>query len=196
MMGPDASKTHKLLPHQPNAVATVAASVALKNHARGVSGMIIQPWWRACALSVAIVFASFTVLADEYAVYESESSFADVMDALKLAIEERGMYINNVIHMDEMLDRTGKDLGMDEQIYSNAHSVEFCSAVLSRKMTAEDPVRIVNCPFIISVYTLPDQPGTTFVAHRLISDAETERSAVMREVADMLKAVAEGASSW
>jgi uncharacterized protein (DUF302 family) len=158
--------------------------------------MISQSLWRAGAACIVITLASFSLMADEYVVYESDSSFEDVMDALKLAIEERGMYINNVMHMDEMLERTGKDLGMDEQIYKNAHSVEFCSAVLSRKMTAEDPNRIVNCPFIVSVYTLPDQPGTTHVVHRLISDAETARSAVMREVADMLKGVAEGASSW
>jgi hypothetical protein len=63
-------------------------------------------------------------------------------------------------------------------------------------MTAEDPTRIVNCPFIIAVYTLPDQPGTTYVVHRTISGEETADSAVMREVADMLQSVAEGAVSW
>jgi uncharacterized protein (DUF302 family) len=134
--------------------------------------------------------------AGEYAVYESDSSFEDVMDALKLAIQERGMYINNIMHLGEMLERTGKDLGMNEIIYTNADSVEFCSAVLSRKMAAEDPARIINCPFIIAVYTLPDQPDTTFVVHRTIPAAETEQSAIMREVADMLESVAEGAVSW
>lgn len=106
------------------------------------------------------------------------------------------MYINNIMHLGEMLERTGKDLGMNETIYTNADSVEFCSAVLSRKMAAEDPARIINCPFIIAVYTLPDQPDTTFVVHRTIPAAETEQSAIMREVADMLESVAEGAVSW
>lgn len=145
--------------------------------------------------TICIAFAA-QAPAQEYAVYESESGFEDVMDALKLAIQERGMYINNVMHMGEMLDRTGKDLGMDEQIYTHADSIEFCSAVLSRRMTAENPMRIVNCPFIVAVYTLPDQPDTTYVAHRVIPAAETENSTVMQEVADMLKAVAEGAASW
>ena len=139
---------------------------------------------------------AFGAQAEEYAVYESESSFEDVMDALKLAIQERGMYINNVMHMGEMLERTGKDLGMEEQIYTHADSIEFCSAVLSRKMTAEDPSRIVNCPFIVAVYQTPDQPDTTYVVHRLIPASETGKSAVMQEVADMLKGVAEGAASW
>jgi uncharacterized protein (DUF302 family) len=131
-----------------------------------------------------------------YAVYESESNFEDVVDALKLAIQERGMYINNVMQMGEMLERTGKDLGMDEVIYTDAEAIEFCSAVLSRKMTSENPSRIVNCPFIIAVYRLPDQPETTYLAHRTFPTEEIEESAVMREVAEMLKAVAEGAASW
>jgi uncharacterized protein (DUF302 family) len=146
--------------------------------------------------AIASIAVAFAVQAEDYAVYESESGFEDVMDALELAIQERGMSINNVMHIGEMLERTGKDLGMDEQIYTHADSIEFCSAVLSRKMAAENPTRIVNCPFIVAVYTLPDQPDTTYLVHRLIPASETESSAVMREVADMLEAVAEGAASW
>jgi len=146
--------------------------------------------------AVASLSVAFSAQAGDYAVYESDSSFEDVMDGLKLAIQERGMYINNVMHLGEMLERTGKDLGMDEQIYTRADSIEFCSAVLSRKMTAENPARVVNCPFIVAVYRLPNQPDSTYVVHRVIPASETESSAVMREVADMLKAVAEGAVAW
>lgn len=153
--------------------------------------------WRILLPFAAVLIGAVPVQAEErYAVYESDSGFGDVIDGLKLAIQERGMYINNVMHMDEMLERTGKDLGMEETIYTHAQSIEFCSAVLSRKMTAEDPVRIVNCPFIIAVYTLPSEPDTTYVVHRRIPADEAEASPVMREVADMLEAVAEGAISW
>lgn len=148
-----------------------------------------------CAAAAGLALASAAEAAD-YAVYESDAGFDDVLDALKLSIEERGLYINNVMHLGEMLERTGKDLGMEERVYARAESVEFCSALLSRRMTAEDPARIVNCPFIVAVYTLPDDPDTTYVVHRVIPAAETERSPVMREVADMLKAVAEGAVDW
>ncbi len=106
------------------------------------------------------------------------------------------MYINNVMHMGEMLERTGKDLGMEEKLYSQAESIEFCSAILSRRMTAENPARIVNCPFILSVYTLPNAPGKTFVVHKAIAGEEIASSEVMAEVAEMLKGVAETAVSW
>lgn len=131
-----------------------------------------------------------------YAIYESESAFADAMEGLKMAIQERGMYINNVMHMDEMLERTGKDLGLGGKLYEHAQSVEFCSAVMSRKMVTENPARIVNCPFIISVYTLPGVEDKTYIVHREIPAAETQASEVMTEVAEMLEGVASAAAEW
>jgi hypothetical protein len=98
--------------------------------------------------------------------------------------------------MNEMLERTGEDLGLGGALFGEAESVEFCSAVLSRKMISEDPRSIVNCPFIIAVYTLPGQPDVTYVAHRRYASEEIEQSAAMAEVAEMLKSVAEEAISW
>jgi uncharacterized protein (DUF302 family) len=149
-----------------------------------------------CAAVSILALASAYANAGGYAVYESAAPFDDTMDALKLAIEERGMYINNVMHMGEMLERTGKDLGTDRKIYERAESIEFCSAVLSREMTGEDPARIVNCPFIVSVYTLPGQSGKTYLAHREIPGSEVESSPVMAKVSAMLKDVAGAAADW
>ena len=131
-----------------------------------------------------------------YAVHETSSSFGDVMEGLQSAIQERGMYINNIMHMGEMLERTGKDLGLGEPIFLKAESIEFCSAPLSRKMSTEDPARIVNCPFIVSAYVLPKEPGKTYVVHREIPRDQVAASAVMAEVAENLKGIAEAAVSW
>lgn len=148
-------------------------------------------------LGAALFLPIAATLAEDYAVYESENSFSDVMDGLRLAIEQRGMFINNVMHMNEMLERTGQDLGFEnDPLFEQADSIEFCSAVLSRKMISEDPRRIVNCPFIIAVYTLPGEPDTTYVAHRAIPSAETEQSEAMQAVAAMLQEIAEDAVSW
>jgi uncharacterized protein (DUF302 family) len=131
-----------------------------------------------------------------YAVYTSDSAFADVLEGLKMAIQERGMYINNVMNMGEMLERTGKDLGTDTPLYDEAESIEFCSAVLSREMSTENPAHVVNCPFIIAVYTLPEETGTTYVAHREIPADQVESSPAMGKVAGMLKGISEAAVSW
>ena len=130
-----------------------------------------------------------------YAVYKSESPFDDVMQALKMAIEDKGMYINNVMQMGEMLERTGKDLGAEKRIYTKAESIEFCSALFSRKMTEENPARIVNCPYIISVYTLPNEPEATYIVHRKLNIGDD--SPVMNEVAAMLEALGKAAQeAW
>ena len=151
---------------------------------------------RRLLLLILIAVPTSATAADSYAVYESENDFETVIEGATMAIQERGMYINNLMHMDEMLERTGKDLGMNEKIYERASSIEVCSAVLARKMTSEDPRRIVNCPFILSIYVLPGEPDKTYVVHRKFSDGETESSPVMAEIADMLKAVAEEAIAW
>lgn len=143
------------------------------------------------SVSVRVVPADST-----YAVYESESDFGTVMEAAKLAIQERGMFINNIMHLSDMLDRTGKDLGLKGKIYERAESIEFCSAVLSRKMMAEDPGRIVNCPFVIAIYTLPGKPGKTYVAHRVIPQRDPATSPAMSEISAMLEGVAKSATSW
>lgn len=130
---------------------------------------------------------------EPYAVHVSESAFEDVMDSLKLAIQDRGMYINNIMHMGEMLERTGKDLGIGGPVYLKAESIEFCSALLSRKMTTENPARIVNCPFIISAYVLPDEPDKTYIVYKRLP-AE-DQSEVMNSVREMLDGVAQAAAS-
>ena len=127
-----------------------------------------------------------------YAVYKSEATFDDVMQGLKMAIEEQGLYINNMMHMGEMLERTGKDLGDEQQLYLKAESIESCSAINSRKMIAENPHRIVNCPFIMSVYILPQEPEIVYIVHRRLNLGDD--SPVMQEVEAMLEGLAEAAA--
>ena len=95
-----------------------------------------------------------------------QGSFADVREAVEMAITGRGFVINNVSHVGEMLERTGKDLGGGKQVFLNAESLEFCSATVSRKMMEADPDNIVFCPYIISIYVLPQKPNEVRVAYR------------------------------
>lgn len=131
-----------------------------------------------------------------YVVYHTETPFEDVLDGLRAAIQEHGFHINNVMDLGEMLERTSGDLGLGAPAYSKAKSVELCSAVLSHAMTSENPARIVNCPFIISVYQLRGESGTTYVAHREIPQEEQDASPPMAKVAAMLKTLSEAAIAW
>jgi uncharacterized protein (DUF302 family) len=106
-------------------------------------------------------------LADDWMVrHKTAASFADTREAIALAIENRGLVINFTSHIADMLDRTGADIGAAKKIFEQAEIIEFCSAGLSRKMMEADPHNIVLCPFAISVYTLPGDPGGTWVAYR------------------------------
>ncbi len=103
---------------------------------------------------------------DHMVVFTKSGSFDDVRDDVEMAITDRGMVVNSVSHVGEMLERTGRDLGTAKQIFIKAEVLEFCSAVVSRKMMEADPDNIVFCPYAISVYVLPERPGEVRVAYR------------------------------
>jgi len=96
------------------------------------------------------------------AIYAKVGSFDDVRDDIEMAITDRGMVVNNISHVGEMLERTGKDLGYRSQIFLKAEVLEFCSAVVSRKIMKADPDNIVFCPSL-SLFTLCRKSLTRFV---------------------------------
>ena len=95
-----------------------------------------------------------------------EGDYADVREDLELAITGRGMVVNNVSHIGNMLARTGKVAGSGKQIFVEAEALEFCSSVISRKMMEADPHNIVFCPYIIAIYTLPGEKDKVYLAYR------------------------------
>jgi len=125
-------------------------------------------FFRLLALLLVCLCVSRTGMADgtHMSISISQGSFEDVREAVEMAITGRGFVINNVSHVGEMLERTGKDLGAAKQIFLKAEALEFCSATVSRKMMEADPDNIIFCPFIISIYVLPEKPNEVRVAYR------------------------------
>jgi len=109
-------------------------------------------------------------------IYTSHGTFEDVRDNLELAITGRGMVINNVSHIGDMLARTGSDLDAEKQVYAKAQALEFCSALLSREMMEIDPHNIVYCPYVISVYALPGETDRVYISYRRPGPVGTESS--------------------
>ena len=103
---------------------------------------------------------------DSMVVLSKTGNFSDVRDDVEMAITNRGLVVNNVSHVGDMLARTGKDLGDSKQVFLKAEALEFCSAVVSRKMMEADPDNIVFCPYVISVYVVPGKPKEVRVAYR------------------------------
>ena len=94
------------------------------------------------------------------------TSFDDTREAITLAIEGRGLVINYVSHIADMLQRTRADIGATRQVYAKAEIIEFCSASLSRQMMEADPHSIVQCPFAIAVYALPGEANSSGGSYR------------------------------
>jgi uncharacterized protein (DUF302 family) len=126
--------------------------------------------------------------------YTSKDDFDTVKSAITEAITGKGLVINNISHIGEMLERTGRDMGGAKQVFVKAESLEFCSATVSRKTMEADPHNIVFCPYIISIYVLPDEPKKTYVSYRKPDLAGTPASrASLKEVEKLLRSIIEEA---
>ena len=107
----------------------------------------------ALAGAVALALGAATAArASDQSVFKTTMSFDDVRQALSDAIVNRGYVIDHVSHISDMLKRTATAVGATRDIYVNAETVQFCSAVLSRRMMEADPANIVYCPYVIFTY--------------------------------------------
>jgi len=108
--------------------------------------------------------------------YEVKGEFEDVRFALENAIVNRGLVIDYVSHIGDMLARTGADVGGKKDIFAEAQTMLFCSAVLSRAAMEADPANVAFCPYGVFVYEAADMPGTVVVGYRNLSGIGSEAS--------------------
>ena len=123
-------------------------------------------------------------------VVTKKGNFAEVREAVEMAITGHGFVINNVSHIGDMLERTGKDLGGGKQVFLKAESLEFCSATVSRQMMEADPDNIVFCPYIIAIYVVPTKPEEVRVAYRntlAVGSQESQKS--LKAVNELLSSI-------
>ncbi|MDH5179777.1 MAG: DUF302 domain-containing protein [Gammaproteobacteria bacterium] len=116
-----------------------------------------------------------------------QGKYENVRDDLELAITGKGIKINNIAHIGDMLERTGKDIGKSKQVFSHAEAFEFCNATISRATMEADPHNIVFCPYVVAVYSLPDDPNKTYIAYRrpqLVGSAASKQS--LQKIENML----------
>lgn len=134
---------------------------------------------------------------DLLVVYSKPGEFAEVRDSVSDAIKQQGLVINYVAHVGDMLERTGRDLGLDEQLYVHAEVFEFCSAVISREMMAANPMHIGLCPYTIQVFELPESPGTIYIGYRRPPKvADRDSQAALDKVENLLERIVEESLSF
>ena len=96
-----------------------------------------------------------------------EGSFADVAFAVEQAITNEGRVIDSVNHVGAMLSRTKGDVGGAKDLFTEADTFNFCSAVVSRQAMEADIANIQFCPYGIFVYEAAAEPGRIVVGHRM-----------------------------
>ncbi len=127
--------------------------------------------------------------------YQVEAEFEDVRFDLENAILNRGLVIDFVSHIGEMLDRTGADIGSDKHIFLNAQTMAFCSADLSRRVMEADASGIAFCPYSVFVYETPERPGIVTVGFRELGMTGTGASdRALRDVNTLLDSLAREAA--
>lgn len=89
--------------------------------------------------------------------YSYDGTFDDAAFSVESAIVGKGLVIDYVSHVGEMLNRTGGDVGSDVVLFKEADIFVFCSAVVSRKVMEADPMNIAHCPYGIFVAERGDE---------------------------------------
>jgi len=125
-----------------------------------------------------------------------DGSFEEIRERVVFAVQSQGLVVDHTSKVGGMLARTGKDLGETNQVFGDAEVLEFCSALVSRRMVEADPQLLAFCPYGLAVYTLPGKPQTTYVSYRrmvtnLVTPAQKK---ALERVEALLAAIVEEAS--
>lgn len=124
---------------------------------------------------------------DEMVTYQTEDSFDDAAFALESAILAKGLVIDNVSHVGDMLARTGADVGSDVTVFDGAQVFNFCSASVSRTVMEADVTNIAYCPYGLFVYAAPESKGAV-IGYRTYPEGP------MQEVQTLLDGIAKEAA--
>ena len=130
--------------------------------------------------------AARAVQAQEAVTVPFDGSFDDATFAVESAILDKGLVIDSISHVSNMLNRTGSDVGSDKVIFKAADVFLFCSAVVSREVMEADPMNIVHCPY--GVFVAENEEGV-MIGHRTYPEGpmqkvETLLSEIVAEAAD------------
>ncbi len=119
------------------------------------------------ALFLTLIMVMHTSWAEHhYVTYPSTNDYQTTKENIELAIDGRGMLVSGTLHISEMLNRTGPDLGIKKPVFIKAESVEFCSSEISHKMVQASAVNLTVCPFTVSVYVLSNEPERVYVSYQ------------------------------
>ena len=123
--------------------------------------------------------------------------FEDIRDSVRQAIEGKGINIAHTLPAGDMLNRTGKDFGIEKNVFLQAETVEFCSARISHRLAQANPENILLCPFTISIYVLSDDPEHVYLSwRRPFSFGDKESQAAVQDMVKLIETIVRDATEW
>ena len=143
--------------------------------------------FRTLLLAGSLAMASAAHAGDDILTYPTEGDYEDALFGIESAILDRGLVIDYVSHVGEMLARTGADVGSDVVLFDQAQVFLFCSAKISREVMEADPMNIGHCPYGIFV---ADREGEVVIGHRSYPEGP------MQAVQTLLSDIAEEAAAF
>ncbi|MCP3972620.1 MAG: DUF302 domain-containing protein [Rhodobacteraceae bacterium] len=132
-------------------------------------------------LTAALIALALPAQAADVVTYATEDAFDDASFAVESAIVGRGLVIDYVSHVGEMLARTKEDVGGTVDIFDAADIYLFCSAAVSRQVMEADPMNIIHCPYRIFV---ADKGGEVTVGYGAMPEG------AMQAVQELLESIA------
>ncbi|MCP4992349.1 MAG: hypothetical protein GY934_00980 [Gammaproteobacteria bacterium] len=127
-------------------------------------------------------------------VYKTEGVFDDVRTDLEFAITDLGMKISGVLHISDMLQRTAADTGLDKPLYAKAEGIEFCSVVISYRMSEAHPGNLSTCPLTIGIYTTPGDEEHVYLSFKrpaMLGDARAVEQDLYKMMDEIIQATVE-----
>ncbi len=133
-------------------------------------------------LGVALVVMAAGAQAEDVITYDFDGAFEDATFAVENAIVNRGLVIDHVSHVGEMLNRTAADVGAEVRLFDEADVFLFCSATVSREVMEINPLNIVHCPYGVFV---AEREGKVIIGHRDYPGNEMQTvEALLSEIAE------------
>jgi uncharacterized protein (DUF302 family) len=134
------------------------------------------------------LFAGPVNSTDSVVVYRAKDDFETVKLNLETAITDRGVTINNTLHISDTLNRTGKDVGFPNPVYVKAEALEFCSVLLAQRMMRANPANVAACPLTIAIYSTVAEPKQVYVVFRKPMLAAPSQP-LAQEIEDWLRSI-------
>lgn len=120
-------------------------------------------------------------------VHQTAGDYETVKAFLLAEIQQRGLVVNRIGDVNDMLGRTAGAVGATVTAFLNAEAILFCKADLSHNITHANPHNVVLCPYSIVVYETRAEPGTIYLGYRASGEGDPAVRIVNRLLDDIIR---------